>query len=102
MLGGFGYTLARRGRKEEANEILKELRELRQEADRTQKFYVSPYHLAVIYTGLGDNAQALDWLERGFAERTFWLAHLKVEPAFDGLRKEPGFQALLKKMNFPP
>jgi len=69
------------------------------EAARSQRFYLSPYHLALVYAALGENAQAIEWLEKGFAERTFWLIHLKQEPAFDRLRPELGFQQLLKKMN---
>jgi len=31
--------------------------------------YVLPYHLALIYNGLGQHDEALAWLERGYQQR---------------------------------
>ncbi|MSU36639.1 MAG: hypothetical protein EXS36_16375 [Pedosphaera sp.] len=102
VLAGLGYALARSGQKEVAAQILGELHERREDSERTHQFFVSPFHLAFVYAGMGDNRQALDWLDKGFEERTFLMVKLKVHPAFDGLRNEPRFQALVERMNFPP
>jgi hypothetical protein len=48
--------------------------------------------------GMGDKEQALRWLEEGFSERSTALVWLKVDPAYDPLRSEPRFQALLSKL----
>jgi serine/threonine-protein kinase len=64
--------------------------------------FVSPYCQALIYLGLGENSQAIDWLEKAYEERSPWLDWLKVERIFDPLRSDPRFQALYEKMNFPP
>lgn len=57
--------------------------------------YVSPYWLALVYTGLGDSSRALDLLGTAYRERDVWLTWLKVEPRFDSLRSQPRFQELL-------
>ena len=58
----------------------------------------APYFLAMVQVGLGDKAQALALLEKGYSERDAYLPWLKVEPALDPLRSEPRFRQLLVRM----
>ena len=85
---------ARSGKEKEARQVLDEL--LR----RPQ--YVSPYTVATIYDGLGDKAQALTWLEKAADERAFWLVFARVDPRLDGVRDDPRFAAVLKRMKLAP
>lgn len=55
--------------------------------------------LAVIHTGLGDVARAVDQLERGYQERTHWMALLGVDPRLDPLRSDGRFERLLHAMD---
>ena len=66
-----------------------------------QKRYIRPGWVAEVYANLGDKEQAMTWLERGFREHDDFLALLRVWPAFDSLRADPRFQALVRRMNFP-
>lgn len=66
-----------------------------------QKRYIRPGWVAEVYANLGDNDEAITWLERGYREHDDFLALLKVWPAFDGLRSDPRFQALIRRINFP-
>jgi eukaryotic-like serine/threonine-protein kinase len=66
-----------------------------------QKRYIRPGWVAEVYASLGDKDEAIRWLERGYREHDDFLALLKVWPAFDGLRSDPRFQALVRRMNFP-
>jgi len=91
-----GRTLALADRRSEALEILRELTEL------AGREYVSPVVFVEIYIGLGDNDEAIDWLEKAYEERSAYMALLKVYKRFDPLRSEPRFQDLLRRMNFPP
>jgi serine/threonine-protein kinase len=91
-----GRTLALAGRRSEALEILRELTEV------AGKEYVSPVVFTEIYIGLGDNDEAIDWLEKAYEERSAYMALLKVYQRFKALRSEPRFQDLLRRMNFPP
>ena len=63
-LAGLGYIYAKAGDREKAARILEELSEL------SNHRYVCGYSNAAIYAALGDNEQALDWLERAYGERS--------------------------------
>ena len=89
------YTFAVTGRRSEAERILNELQEL------ALQNYVSPYFRVLIYTGLGERDQALEWLERAYEERSEWLVWLKVDPKLDTLRMDPRFTSLVRRVGFP-
>jgi len=59
------------------------------------------YQFASIYAQWGDTPTALDWLEVAFRLKDPGLAWLKVDPLLDPLRKEPRFQQIERKLNFP-
>ncbi len=88
-----GFVYGQSGREAEARAVLSELME-----SRSGKQYVSPFHIALVYVGLGENAQAIEWLEKAKAERDPFLIYIKVDPNFDSLRGEPLFQALLESL----
>jgi TolB-like protein/Tfp pilus assembly protein PilF len=90
-----GYAYAVAGKRGEAQRVIGELQE------ESKRKYVSPYFIAVIYSGLGEKDQAFAWLERTYQERHPYLTLLKVEPVFDNLRADPRFQDLLRRVGFP-
>ena len=57
--------------------------------------------MAQVTLGLGDQEQAISWLQKAAEERDGLLSFCNVWFAFDPLRSDPRFQALLQKMNFP-
>lgn len=57
-----------------------------------------PALIALLYIGLGNQQQALDWLEKAYQGRDDWLIFLKVEPEFDPLRRHPRFGDLLRRL----
>jgi len=54
----------------------------------------------LVYTGLGDRDGAIRWLEKAYKERSDFLLVLNVDPLFDGIRSDPRFQDILRRMNF--
>ncbi len=92
-LSQLGQAFARVGRTEQAREVLRQLEEL------SRRRYVSPYHMAYVYTGLGEHDRAMDWLERAYEERAGGVFGIKGSFLFSSLRRHPRFQALLRKMN---
>jgi len=91
-LGQLGEAYGMAGNAAKAREILRELEEL------AKRVYVSPYHFAYVYTGLGDADRAMDWLERAVAERTGPAYGIKGSFLFTPLRAHPRFRALLRQM----
>jgi serine/threonine-protein kinase len=92
-LAQLGEAYGMVGRTEDARAALAQLEET------SRRRYVSPYHMAYVYAGLGENERALDWLERAYEERAGGIWGVKGSFLFRGLRSHPRFQALLEKMN---
>jgi DNA-binding winged helix-turn-helix (wHTH) protein/TolB-like protein/tetratricopeptide (TPR) repeat protein len=59
---------------------------------------VSPVAIAQNYNTLGEKQKALDWLEKGYEERTFQILWLKTWPPWASLKGEPRYHELLRKM----
>lgn len=87
---GLAYGLA--GRKAEAGKILNELLEL------SKTRYVTPAALVNVYLGLGDKDQAFVWLEKAYAERSNYIAYLKVFPMLDPIRSDQRFAGLVGRV----
>jgi tetratricopeptide (TPR) repeat protein len=92
-----GHAYAVSGRADEARKVLEEL-------TRRSKGAPNPACLAVIYAGLGDKDRAFDWLNKTFEDedRRNKLSFIKVDPIFDGLRPDPRYAALLRRMRLGP
>jgi TolB-like protein/DNA-binding winged helix-turn-helix (wHTH) protein len=84
------------GRNDEAEALMKDLKET------AQHRYVSGFFFAEAYVGLGQNDQAITWLERAYEAHDQWMVFANSYPGLDRLRSEPRFQALMRRMNFPP
>ena len=94
-LAGLGHAYAVSGKVEEAQRTVQELDQL-----STQRF-VPARGVAEIYMGLGDREQAFSWLDKAFEERNGWLIHLKGNQRYDGLRNDPRYKDLVRRMNLP-
>jgi len=88
------YALSKTGKAADVRASLDELSTMSAAA------YVPPYNFAVVYIALGEKEKALDFLEKGFAEKDGRMVFLAVEPMWNDLRSEPRFQDLMRRMNF--
>lgn len=95
-LGFLGLAYGLDGRKDEANQVLKELLEIK------RRRYVSPPALANVYIGLGNKDQAFYWLEKAYQDRSNYMVWLKVFPLVDSLRLDPRFDDLLRRIGLAP
>ncbi|HEY3580491.1 MAG TPA: tetratricopeptide repeat protein [Pyrinomonadaceae bacterium] len=96
MLALLGHAYAVAGKKAEAQQVLNDLQQL------PPQRYVSPYTVAAIYAGLGDQEQAFKWLDRAVEERDIWLMNLKVDPVFAKLRSQRRFTDTLARIRLRP
>jgi len=68
----------------------------------SQNIYVAPYNIAIIYAGLGDKDKALEWLERAYSDRAYYLpVYLTTDARLDSLHSDPRYKDLLRRMNLP-
>jgi TolB-like protein/Tfp pilus assembly protein PilF len=93
--GYLGLWLARSGKRDEALMLLSELKQ------KATQDYVQGDTLALIYIGLGEKTEALNWLEKHMTSRAETANTYAVAPEFDDLRSEPRFKEMLKRMNLP-
>jgi serine/threonine protein kinase/Tfp pilus assembly protein PilF len=91
-----GHAYGVSGRRDDALKVLQELQSLSKER------YVSPYYMALVSIGLGDNQQAVAWLKKAQEERQSYLILMKVEPVFDKLHSDPGFIAIERSVGLEP
>jgi tetratricopeptide (TPR) repeat protein len=91
-LGFLGHIYAVAGRTEDARGVLEKLMRL------SESRYVSQYDIALTHLGLGEQDRAIEWLERGYAERDHQMVFLKVDPRLDRLRDRRDFGRLLERM----
>src|SRR6266404_6789631 len=87
-----GYSLAKSGRREEAQAVADKMKTL------SGQVYMSAYYQALVYTGLGDREKAFTYLEEACEARDGWLIWLGTEPKLDDLRSDPRFDGLLKRV----
>lgn len=88
-----GIAYVRLGKRDKAQEVLNNL------IERSKKAYVPSTNLAQLYFALGENDQGFKYLEKAYEERHRDMSHLIVNPAYDRVRSDPRFKAMLKKMN---
>ena len=93
--GHLGVVLGLAGHRSEALTILHDL-----ERRRLQE-YVSGFLMAQVCLGLGEQDQAISWLQKSADERDALLPYLDAWFILDPLRADPRFHALLRRMNFP-
>jgi len=89
-----GYSYGKSGDRARAQATLEGLKQV------SPGGRVSPYNLAVVQLGLGDNNRALDHLEAAYRADSQLLVYLKVDRIYDPLRAEPRFIALMRQLNF--
>ncbi len=95
ILGALGGVLAKDGRRDEASKILRQLEEL--SATR----YISPFEPALINFNMGRKEEGFELLTKAFADRCFELITISLDPRFDGIRNDPRYQSLVRKLQLP-
>jgi TolB-like protein/Flp pilus assembly protein TadD len=95
-LAYLAHAYALKGEHENALQLLKQMKELEQRGT------VWAFGFALVYLGLGDKKEAINWLERSYQNKEFAKASLiKVEPLLDPLRGDPRFEKLANQV-VPP
>jgi serine/threonine protein kinase/tetratricopeptide (TPR) repeat protein len=86
----FAYALP--GTRDESLRMLEKMKALWKQGQ------IRSFPIARVYAGLSEEGPALEWLEKSYEEHEPYIIRLNVDPAFDGLRSDSRFKALLKKI----
>jgi len=91
VLAVLGFAYARKGDRQQAMKVLAQL------AEESATQFVPASAFAFVYLGLGDNEHALDWLEKGYDDRSSNV--IKVDPVCDPLRGDPRYERLVARIS---
>lgn len=91
-LASLAHVYATMGKRREAEDILNKLVEI------SKQRYFSPYWIAVVYAGLGDNDKAFQYFEQAFEDRYFIMIWINSDPRLDNLRSDPRFAELVRRI----
>jgi serine/threonine protein kinase/tetratricopeptide (TPR) repeat protein len=91
--GGLAITYTRMGREIEAQNILAQLLQAREER------YVSAPLIAAVCVALGEKEEAFRWLERAYVEHSGALQWIAFLPEFRALHSDARFPDLLQRIN---
>jgi tetratricopeptide (TPR) repeat protein len=81
------------GREKESDAALQEL---------IAKYHeVGAYQIAQVYAFRNQPDEAVEWLDRAYAQRDSGLIETKVDPLLKSLHNDPRYAAFLKKLNLP-
>jgi TolB-like protein len=94
VLGHGGNAYARAGKRTQAQECIRKLKE------RFERDKLGAYEIALVYAGLGEKDHAFEWLDKAYGVPDKGLTYMKVDPTLDPLRSDSRFQVLLRKMKF--
>jgi len=95
MTASLARVYATSGRRAEARRLLK------QALAHADSRRLAPYYVAQIYARLDEKDQAFAWLARACEERDEQIVMIKVDPKMDGLRSDPRFTELLRRIGLP-
>jgi serine/threonine-protein kinase len=91
--GILGYALAMSGDRASAERIVNAL------IAKSKSEYVAPFDIGMIYTGLGNDSAAIEWLSRCKEVRDHEASHLRFDPLLKRLRRVPRFVAITSKIS---
>jgi TolB-like protein/Flp pilus assembly protein TadD len=92
MHAGLARALARSGKRQDAQRILRRLEE------QARKRYIAPIEFASVYLALDDVETGLKWLSKAVSHRCFEILSFSVDPRFALLRKDPRFARLVRQV----
>jgi TolB-like protein/DNA-binding winged helix-turn-helix (wHTH) protein/Flp pilus assembly protein TadD len=87
------YAYAAAGRKNEARKMLSELEQQEAKGESLE--------LYPIYFALSEKERGFAWLEKAYKKKSESLLYLRCWPEFDGLRKDPRFADLVRRVGIP-
>ena len=90
-----GYVYGLQRRRADALKIVEQMNVL------ARRRYVSPYHVALVYVGLGDKDAAFEWLGKSLNERARDVVFLNWDEMLASLRSDSRYAELTRRAGLP-
>lgn len=91
-LAGLGMSYARSGNTAAAKSLAQNMEALAKQG------YMSPLYIGLVYGALGDRNKEFDYYNQAYEDRSEYLLWLTPDPVFDGVRTDPRFSDLVKRV----
>lgn len=99
-LANLAYAYAAVGQRSKAMDLSRRVKEIEAEDKYVEAGrYGGLYHL---YLALGEKDEALAWLEKAYKAKSSTLIYMRCWPEFEGLRADPRFADLVRRVGIPP
>ena len=96
QLTWLAYANGMAGNKSEA------LRLLHQVEAVAQQSYVASHDIAAVHVSIGERSEAVALLNKAYEERFYSVLLMRIEPEFEPLRNDPGFERLVEMVSSRP
>jgi TolB-like protein/class 3 adenylate cyclase len=93
---GLAITYAKMGRRDDAHRLLDQL------IQKSREQYVAAESIATVYAALDEKDEAFRWMGRAVEEHSGSAASLTFYPEFRGLRSDPRFAGLVRRLGIDP
>ena len=97
MIGWMGAAYAKQGKLNQSTKLLNELIEMRKSTNAGSVNFFT----AAIYSAMGKEDEAIQWLERAYDDHDMEIPWLISEPQFNNLHDNPKFIGLARRVGFP-
>jgi hypothetical protein len=67
-----------------------------------QQSYVASYDIAAVHVSIGERSEAVALLNKAYEERFYSVLLIRIEPEFEPLRNDPGFERLVEMVSSRP
>jgi len=93
---GLAITYAKMGRRDDARRLLDQL------IQKSREQYVAADSIAAVYAALDEKDEAFRWMDRAVEEHSAAAESLTFYPEFRGLRSDPRFTDLVRRLGIDP
>jgi tetratricopeptide (TPR) repeat protein len=90
-----GIVYAQTGRRDDAEVLLKELKQ------KYTEHKANGYDIARIYAAMGNKDQTFEWLEKDFQSRNATMPDFLSMPPLTSLHDDPRFKDLIRRLGLP-
>jgi tetratricopeptide (TPR) repeat protein len=96
LVGVLGYALGICGQRDRAQKVLEHMTE-----SGIRGSYCYAYSMALTHLGLGEDEEAIKWVDESYRQGSLWSLGFKWDPILAGLRSSTAYQERFDRLGYP-